>query len=93
MGETPFEEDLCGESLSAGSPRLTPSQGSHAPCPGHLPVFSLLLSPKTPGLLLLHSEGPHLCLDGARDPGWARLWKACLMPCQPAWGTMAQCNE
>lgn len=54
MDEAPFEEDLCGESLSAGSPRLTPSQGSHAPCPGHLLVSALPLSPKTPGLPLLH---------------------------------------
>ena len=69
------------ESLSAGSPRLTPSQGSNAPCPGHLPISSLLLSPKTPGLLLLHLGGPHLGLDGARDLGWACLGRAYLTPC------------
>lgn len=81
MGEAPFEEGLCGESLSAGSPRLTPFQGSHAPCPGHLPISSLPLSPKTPGLLLLLPGSPPLGLDGARDLGWACLVRACLTPC------------
>ena len=68
MGKAPFEEGLSSESFSAGPSRLTPSRSSHAAGPGHLPISSLLLSPRATGLLQLYLGSP-----GPAASPWLRL--------------------